>query len=174
MGVLVKTVVPTLALILTSSCGYHVSGHADLLPSTVKTIAVPAFTNLTTRYKLTDKMPEAVAREFITRTRYRVVPREEGADAVLRGAIVSYTSYPTIFDPATSRASGVELHVIVQVSLVERATGKVLFTRPNLDLRERYQISTDPSQYYDESESALARASQEAARMLVSAILENF
>ena len=24
-------------------CGYHVSGHADMLPKTIKTIAVPAF-----------------------------------------------------------------------------------------------------------------------------------
>jgi len=170
----VSPVALAVLLMFATACGYHVSGHADLLPATVKTIAVPAFTNLTTRYKLTDRMPEAVAREFITRTRYRVVPREEAADAVLHGAIISYTSYPTIFDPATTRASGVELHVIIQVSLVERATGKVLFTRPNFDVRERYQISTDPAQYYDESESALARASQEAARLLVSAILENF
>jgi len=161
-------------LMLASSCGYHVSGHADLLPSTVKTVAVPAFSNLTTRYKLTDRMPEAIAREFIVRTRYRVVPREEAADVVLHGGVISYTSNPTILDPATGRASGVELHVILQVTLVERATGKVLFTRPNLDVRERYQISTDPAQYFDESESALARASQEAARMVVSTILESF
>ena len=41
---------PALAvvLMLATACGYHVSGHADLLPSTLKTIAVPAFTNLTT------------------------------------------------------------------------------------------------------------------------------
>jgi hypothetical protein len=156
------------------SCGYHVSGHADLLPSTIKTVAVPAFTNLTTRYKLTDRMPEAIAREFITRTRYRVVPREDAADAVLHGAVVSYLSNATILDPATGRASGVELHVMLQVSLVERATGKVLFSRPSFEVRERYQISTDPAKYYDESESALARASQEVASQVVTAILENF
>lgn len=163
-----------LALGILGSCGYHVSGHGDLLPSTIKTIAVPAFTNLTTRYKLTDRMPEAVAREFITRTRYRVIPSRENADAILTGTIVNYASYPTILDPTTNRASGVELRVVLQISLVERATGKTLFSRPNFEVRERYQISTDAAQYYDESESALARASQEVARHVVSAILENF
>src|SRR5262249_31354122 len=156
------------------SCGYHVSGHADSLPSSLKTVAVPAFANLTTRYKLTDRMPEAIAREFITRTRYRVVSREDAADAVLRGAIINYTSFPTILDPQTARASGVELRVTLQVSLLERASGKVLFSRPNFEIRERYQISTDPAQYFDESEPALDRASREVARDVVTAILENF
>ena len=48
-------------------------GTRDLVPKTVHTIAIPAFTNETTRYKLTDQLPEAIAREFISRTRYRIV-----------------------------------------------------------------------------------------------------
>ena len=57
------------AAMLCTACGYHVSGKGDSLPPNIKTIAVPAFLNGTTRYKLTDRLPEAVAREFITRTR---------------------------------------------------------------------------------------------------------
>jgi hypothetical protein len=165
---------PAILLLGTASCGYHVSGHADLLPATIKTVSVPAFTNITTRYRLTDRLPEAIAREFITRSRYRVVSREDSADAVLHGAVINYTSYPTILDPATGRASGVELHVTLQVRLVERATGKVLFNRPNFEVRERYQISTDPAQYFEESDPALKRASEQVARQVVTAILEDF
>jgi hypothetical protein len=162
------------ALAFSASCGYHISGHADALPTTVKTSAVPAFTNATTRYKLTDRMPEAIAREFITRTRYRVVPREDQADAILRGAVLNYLVAPTIFDQTTGRAATVELHVTLQINLVERTTGKVLFSRPSFEVRERYQISTDPARYFEESDPALARASQQVARQVVSAILENF
>jgi len=60
-------------ILLAASCGYHTGGHADLVPKTVRTIAIPAFTNGTTRYKLTDQLPEAIAREFISRTHYRIV-----------------------------------------------------------------------------------------------------
>jgi hypothetical protein len=169
-----KTALALVAMAFASSCGYHVSGHADALPAAVKTIAVPAFSNATTRYKLTDRMPEAIAREFITRTRYRVVPREDAADAVLRGTVLSYLVAPTIFDATTSRAATVELHVTIQINLVERSTGKVLFSRPSFEVRERYQISTDPAQYFEESDPALQRASQQVARQVVSAILENF
>ena len=43
-----------------------------------------------------------------------------------------------------------------------------------MEVRERYQISTDPSVFFEESDAALDRASQQTARQVVSAILENF
>jgi len=161
-------------LVLLASCGYHTGGRADLVPKTIHTIAVPAFTNLTTRYKLTDQLPEAIAREFISRTRYKIVSDSSAADAVLEGAVLGYTSFPTVFDPATSRASAVEVHVTLRLSLLERATGKTLYSRPSFEVRERYQISIDPAAFFEESDSALARASQQTARQVVSSILENF
>src|ERR1051326_7616092 len=69
------------AALLLSSCGYHVAGHSDLLPQTIHTIAIPAFSNATTRYKLTERLPEALAREFIARSRYRIVSDPNKADA---------------------------------------------------------------------------------------------
>jgi len=158
----------------TTSCGYHTGGRADLVPKTVHTISIPAFTNATTRYKLTDQLPEAIAREFIARTRYRIVPDPEAADAVLEGTVLAYGSFPTVFDPKTNRASAVELHVTMRLDLRERATGKILYNRPNFEVRERYQISIDPAAYFEESDSALARASQQTARQVVSSILEAF
>ena len=157
-----------------TSCGYHTGGRADLIPNTIHTIAVPAFTNATTRYKLTDQLPQAIAREFITRTRYRVTSDAETADAVLDGTVLGYNSFPTVFDPATGRASAVELRVVMRISLRERTSGKVLYDRPNFEVRERYQISIDPAAFFDESDSALLRASQQTARQVVSSILEAF
>lgn len=162
------------AALLATACGYHVAGRADLVPKNIQAIAIPAFSNVTTRYKLTDRLPEAISREFISRTRYRIVPDPTQADAVLNGAVLSYTSYPTIFDPVTGRASGVQLQVTLRVTLVERASGKILFNRPNMDVRERYQISTDPSVFFEESDAALDRASQQTARQVVTSILETF
>jgi len=156
------------------SCGYRFSATEDALPKTIRTVSVPAFTNLTTRYKLTDQLPEAISREFITRTRYRVVSDSTTADAVLRGTVINYSFYPTIFDPATFRAAFAELHVTLSVTLTERATGKVIFSRPNFDVRETYQISPDATQYFEESDPALKRAGQQVARSIVSAVLQNF
>jgi hypothetical protein len=169
----VSRLVLFLACVL-SSCGYHVGGHSDLLPKTIKTIAVPAFGNASIRYKLTDQLSEAVKREFIARTNYKLVSDPGQADAILQGAVGTYSSYPILFDSVTSRAAAVQVIVTLQVKLVERSTGKVLFTRPSLQISEQYQISLDPGQYFDESDTALARVSKIVAQQLVTAILENF
>ena len=161
-------------LLLASSCGYHTAGHGELIPKTVHTIAIPAFSNVTTRYKLTDQLPEAITREFISRTRYRIVTDTNSADAILDGAVLTYQSFPTIFDPATGTASAVEVHVVLRLTLRERATGKILYSRPYYEIRERYEISINPSVYFEESDSALARASRQTAQQVVSSILEAF
>jgi Lipopolysaccharide-assembly len=161
--------------VVLSSCGYHVAGQADLVPKTVHTIAVPPFANATVRYKLSDLLPEAVSREFIARTHYQVVNDATQADAVLRGTVINYIAYPTLIDQATGRTSGLQVNVRLDVSLVERSTGKVIFARPNFDAHERYELSvTNNIQYFDESGAALQRLSRDVARDMVTAILENF
>jgi RNase P/RNase MRP subunit p29 len=156
------------------SCGYHTAGHGDLLPPTLKTIAVPAFANASVRYKLTDRLPEAISRELLTRTRYRVVSNPATADAVLHGTVITYTSYPTVFDPATGRASTAEVHLTLRVTLQERATGKELFSRPSFEIRERYEVSLVAAEYFEESDDALDRVSKIAAQQVVTGILDGF
>ena len=163
-----------LAWLALSSCGYHIAGKADLVPKSVRTIAIPAFTNATTRYRLTERMPAALSREFLTRARYRIVADPNDADAVLTGSILNFLSYPTVFDPATGRASGVQLVVFLRVKLTEKATGKVIYERPSMEVRERYEIAVDPKTYFEESETALERLSRDVARSVVSAVLEGF
>lgn len=157
-----------------AGCGYHVSGHTDLMPKTIETICVPSFGNATTRYRLTDRLPEAITREFISRTRYKVVNDMNQADAILRGTVVNYNAYPVIFDPSSGRASTIQVSVVLSITLTERATGKVLYTRPAFESKQQYEISVDPRAFVDESESAMDRLSRDVARSVVSGILENF
>jgi hypothetical protein len=157
------------------SCGYHVAGQANLVPKTVHTVAIPAFGNSTVRYKLSDLLPEAVGRELVSRTRYQIVIDPTQADAVLSGTVLNYVAYPTLIDQATGRTSGLQINLRLQVSLVERATGKMIFSRPNFEVHERYELSaTNNIQYFDESGAALERLSKDVARDLVTSILDNF
>ena len=168
-----KTILIVLLATL-SSCGYHVAGKGSLLPPSLKTVSIPAFNNTTVRYKLTDVMPQAFAREFIANTRYRVVTDPGQADMVLTGAIITYTNNPTIFDPVAQRANVADLHVTLQVTLTERATGRILFQRPAFEVKESFQISPTPAEFFEESEPAIRRASERVAQLVVTAMLENF
>ena len=156
-----------------SSCGYHVGGTANLLPKNLQTIAIPAFSNISTTYKLTDMLSEAMTREFISRTKYHITADRAHADATLEGAVTQVFIFPTVYDPVTFRAANVEVHVNLRIRLVDR-NGKVLFDRPGMEVRERYEVSVDPKVYFDESEVAMRRLSRDVAKTVTSAILENF
>lgn len=162
--------------LVVAGCGYHVAGKGDLLPQNLHTIAIPSFANVTVRYRLTERLPEALAREFIARTRYQIVPDPNKADAILRGTVSNYISYPTVFDQRTGRASGLQVSVTLQLELIERATGKVLFSRPGYETKQRYEFSQSsaPQAYFDESDTGVDRLSRDVARDIVSAILESF
>jgi hypothetical protein len=160
------------------------------MPPGLKVIAVPALQNDTPRYRIEQRMTEAVVHEFIAHTKYRIVSSEDSADAVLRGEITSFEATPAIFDTTatptsnstavptvnttTARASTMLVSVHMKVSLEERETKKVLYKNDDYLFREPYEISTDPSKFFDEQGPALERMSRDFAARLVSDVLENF
>ena len=169
-----KRAAPAVAFLMLAlaGCGYHVTGSANALPAEVRTIAVMPWRNASTQYKLSDYITEAVTRELITRTRYKVVADPAMADAVLSGAVANLVSGATVSDPIKG-ATGAQMVAYIQVKLVDKS-GKVLFERPNVEYRERYEISVDPKQYFDESQVAAQRLSRDVGHSIVSAILEAF
>ncbi len=155
-------------------CGYHVGDQGSLIPPTVKTIAVTSFQNVTTRYQLGKLLPEDIAREFLTRTGYKVVSDPAKADAVLSGAVANFVYYPITFDTVTGRATSAGVVVTLRLTLTERATGKLLLNRPAAEFRERYEVSENPQQYFDESGTAMIRLSRDVADSVVTQVLQAF
>jgi len=133
-------------------------------------------------------MTQAVVHEFIARTKYRVVSTEESADAVLHGEITSLETGPVVFDttptqnsPAsstatttTARATTMLVSVHLKVLLEERQTKKILYKNDNYLFREVYEISTDPTTFFDEAGPALDRVAKDFAARLVADVVENF
>jgi outer membrane lipopolysaccharide assembly protein LptE/RlpB len=156
-----------------ASCGYQVANSADALPKTIHTIAIPPIKNNTVQNKFSDLLNTYISREFISRTRYKVTPDLSDADAILTAAIVNLVTYPTIYDPIAGRATGSQIIVTVTFTLRDKS-GKVIVNRPNFEIRERYEISIDPKQYFDESEPAIQRLATDIARTIVSAVLNKF
>jgi outer membrane lipopolysaccharide assembly protein LptE/RlpB len=160
--------------ILLSGCGYHVVGTTSSLPKDVHTIAVPAFVNKTQKYRIEQRMTQAVVREFLAASRYRVVSNPNEGDAVLHGEITSIEANPVIFDPITGHASTMLIQVRMKVHLDERSNGKVLYQNDNYLFRQQYQISSDVAEFFDEQDPALDRMAHDFASNLVADILENF
>jgi len=161
-------------LVSAFGCGYHVAGRGASLPKEVRTIAVVAFENKTTRHRIEQRLTEAVVREFLARTKYRIVPEESEADAVLHGEVNTVESSAVLFDAATGRATTMLITVRMGVRLTERPSGNVLYENKSFLFREEYEISTDVASFFEEQDPALDRLARDFAATLVAAILENF
>lgn len=157
-----------------AGCGYHVAGRASRLPSDWNSIAIPAFKNDTTRYRIEQRFTEAVIREFIERTKYRVVQNVESADGVLHGEVLSIETSPVIFNSTTGEVETMIVTIHTKVLLVDNKTSKSVYKNDDMVFRDEYQISSDVQSFFDEQSPALGRMSKDFASKLVSNVVENF
>ena len=106
-------------LALLSGCGYSLVGSGNkLLPPTVHTIQVPAFVNKTTRVELEQRVTQAVADEFVSRGRLRLVKTPNDADAILRGSIDSFGIFPIAFNQQ-GRATQYQISITAKIELLD-------------------------------------------------------
>ena len=172
-----NTTLVTVALMLGlagNGCGYRVGGKGMQIPADVKTIAVPAFRNETSRYKIEQALTQAVVRELLARTRFRVQPEPDGSDAVLTGTVIQFWTTPVLVESSGGRTTSVTMAVRMRVKLTDHRTGKLLFENPDYQFSEIYEISGDAATYFEESGPAAERLGRSFAASLVSSLLEAF
>jgi len=161
-------------ILLTAGCGYHEVGHANALPPTIRTIAIPAFTSRSQTFRIEQLLTDAVIREFDTRTQFKVIhDTHHDADAILKGTVLSATAAPLAYDAQTGRAISALVTVSVQVTLTD-SKGKVVFQNPAYLFHDQYEISADLPRFFEEDSPAVDRLSREFARTLVANILEAY
>ena len=78
------------------ACSYY-SFSGSTLPSHIKSVAVPLFTNQTTEYGIADKLTESLINALVRDNTLKVVP-EGRADSVLRGSVVDYKREAYTYD----------------------------------------------------------------------------
>ncbi len=157
-----------------TGCGYHVAGRAGNLPAEWTTIAVPAFKNDTTRYRIEQRFTAAVIRQFVQRTKYRIVQDPANADAVLHGEVVSIETDPMLFNATTGQVTTMLVTVHTKVQLIGTKDEKPVYENNDMVYRDEYQISSDVQSFFEEQDPALERMSRDFAAQLVSNVLETF
>jgi outer membrane lipopolysaccharide assembly protein LptE/RlpB len=159
---------------ITAGCGYHVAGRSSTLPSEWTTIAVPAFVNRTSNYRIEQRFTQAVIREFLERTKYKVIQDENAADAVVHGEVLTLETSPILFDATTGQVTTMLVTVHAKVSLTGRADQKVVYKNDDMVFREEYQISGDVKTFFEEQNPALQRMARDFASEVVSNVVEGF
>jgi outer membrane lipopolysaccharide assembly protein LptE/RlpB len=163
-----------LALSASTGCGYHTLGSATHLPPDVKTLAVPVFATRTDANGTETALTEAVVREFMARTRFRITENADSdADAVLHGTILKQATTPLTYNAATQQSSSFLITIVASVTLTAR-DGHVLYQNKNYVFREQYQATTNLPTFIQEDPAAIQRLSREFAKQLVADVLEGF
>lgn len=107
-----------------ASCGYTTS--PALLPSHLKTVAIPTFENGTTEYTLEQEITTAVAQTFVRDNHLKVVD-EKSANCVVRAKITQYKNAVFGLTDA-SQAQQYRVSISVQVVFKDLVKNRELWT----------------------------------------------
>jgi outer membrane lipopolysaccharide assembly protein LptE/RlpB len=160
-----------------AGCGYSLAGRGSFLPSYIQTIGVPLFENVTPAFNVEQPLTERVRAEFIGRGKYKVIPDNTGADAVLTGRITNIGLTPVSFTDQ-QQAARYELRVTAAFEFRDQRENRILWENPALVFVQEYEISTsaivDPSAFLGQEANAIDRIATDFAKTVVTAIVEAF
>lgn len=164
----------TLVAVSITSCGYSLVGRGNFLDPAIKTLEVPAFVNRTTRVELEQQVTQAVANEFVSRGRLRIVKGSNEADAILRGSIDTFNIFPIAFN-SEGRATQYQISITAKIQLVDhRNDDKVIWSNDQYRFSENYQVNVDSTDAFDQESRAIREIAIRFAESLISSLLEGF
>ncbi len=144
------------------------------LPEYIKTVAVPAFENQALRYKIETRFTDAVTNEIIKRGRgLRVQSERQGADAVVDGAIRSFSFSGVLLDER-GRSRVFEVTIVGAVTVRDQVQNRVLYDNQNFVFRGEFEFANDPRTFFNEEDPAVQRIARSFAESLVSTLTNGF
>jgi len=156
-----------------AGCGYTLVGKGSSLPENIKVVEFTTLENRTSQVELEQRFSAAIARELVSRGRFRVQASPQGADAELSGAMLAFDLYPVAFD-AQGRATNYQVRATARVSLKTLPDGKALWENPAFTFRDNYEFSATAATYTDLENDAIDRVADRFAQSLVTSMLEGF
>lgn len=128
------------AVAFAGACGYTTS--PALLPTHLKTVAIPVFENGTTEYTLEQEVTDAVIAHFVADNHLKVVD-ERSANSIIKGRITQYRNAVFGFNQA---AQAQEYRVTIAASVVfkDLIKNRELWNEPNLVKTVNYYVVNTP------------------------------
>lgn len=136
-----KTALLCIVLLFPSifACGYHLLGRGQF-PGGISTLSISPPKNRTQEPELSRVFASAIHKEINSRKELEVVASHK-ADAVLKGIIISFTTRSVAYD-REGRATEYRISMKLDLELIHREDGKMLWQGKNIEGHEEYQAST--------------------------------
>lgn len=128
--------------LLAGSCAYTTS--TALLPSHLKTVAIPVFENTTGEYTLPQEITDAVLQRIVQDNRLKVVD-ERSADCVVRGKVTGYRN--AVFGFSTqNRAQEYRVTITVSVVFKDQVRNREMWSAEEMVKTANYYVQDVPGQ----------------------------
>ena len=150
-----------------AGCGYRLAGER-VDSGAGRTLVVPVFRSLTTDFRIEQQLTDAVRRELIRRTRYRVTPAGDG-DVIVAGEVLDVTSIPIIFTDQ-GRGTAYTVAVALSVRVTDTADGSILFQNDRWTFSEVFELSNNSVEFVPEDSAAIDRLAGQFASSLVASL----
>jgi len=157
-------------ILLVAGCGYTAS--PALLPSHLKTVAVPVFENNTGEYTLEQDVTDAVVKRFVADNHLRVVD-EKSADCVIRGKITQYRN--AVFGISNAELAQ-EYRVTIAVSVVfkDQVKNREIWRDDDIVKTANYYVTAVPGQQAKTELDGRKEAIQKLADEILSRSVESW
>ena len=126
--------------VVAASCAY--TTNTALLPSHLKTVAVPVFENGTTEYTLEQDVTDAVIARFVADNHLKVVD-ERSAHAVVKGRITTYRNAVFGFSQS-AQAQEYRVTLGASVTFKDQVKNRQLWSEPDMIKTANYYVVDTP------------------------------
>jgi len=169
--------------LLVAGCGYQLRADGEPVGIQLESLAIPLFSSTSSEIGFEADFTKMIRQEFISHGRVPLVTEEE-AQAVLIGKIreiradpLTYRSqdftvggYTSTYEVTKSR----KLRVKLEVQLVDRRSGKVIWREAGMEDQASYSVSGDPLEMRYTERQALEKIASRLAKRIYLRTMERF
>ncbi len=156
-----------------SGCGYAFAPQGDHIDRSIRNIYVEAFVNQTAQTDLDTMVRAAFIDQFIQSSRFKVVQSLAEADASVSGAVINLNtvalSYRSSMLAAEERAV-----MVLQVSFVDRKSGKVIWSSRQVRHTIDYELEDDVNSIVNTRKLSYEKLAQDTAERAFNLMMSNF
>jgi outer membrane lipopolysaccharide assembly protein LptE/RlpB len=164
--------VTLLSLFCLTACGYRFAGSGDF-PEGVDTIFIEVLENRTSKVGVEQIVTNQLIFEFARQRESSLVSNREKADAVLKGTINSIRTQ-TISRVDTEIASEREVILTLDLRLIKKDGGSVLWAATGLSDREPFRVDTAKTETDRNEDVAIGRLSGRISERVFNRLTDDF
>lgn len=168
---------------LVAGCGYHMRADGAPVGIDIGSLAIPLVESTSSTMGFEADFTRVLRQEFISHAQVSLVP-EARAQTVLYGTISEITTSALSYDTQEvsikgesrtfSVTSSRRLKIKLDMRLVERATGKIIWRDRNMEERARFSLGDDPLETRFNQQKALEIMALDLAKRIYLKTMERF